>query len=264
VFRVTREWKSMLEKIRLDVDRVFSRLGLRPKPHGFRLRAGRRFSSFSGPHLGSRPKILGAALEPCLGLSAGIGSISGLIVPQKRAGLVSGSEMGYGCDLSTQMDATPLVTSKADAVLNSDLGLTFAEVTATMMDISDSPVAILLILERASNSRSPADSVFEVLVASAGFGEASGKADRESFLAKDLLRLGFLGSSTVSSPSVLGAKEATSPQQLGSSPFLTAGSGVSSSGVVEMGSRLSLSHSCMTDNGTPIYSSVSKSQKGYS
>jgi hypothetical protein len=86
---------------------------------------------------------LGAALEPCLGLSAGIGSISGLIVPQKRAGLVSGFEMGYGCDLSTWMDATPPVTSEADAVLNSNHGLTFAEVTAMMMDISDSPMAIL-------------------------------------------------------------------------------------------------------------------------
>jgi hypothetical protein len=64
----------MLEKIRLDVDRVFSRLGSRPKPRGFRIRAGRRFSSFSGPRFGSGPKILGAALEPCLGLSAGIGS----------------------------------------------------------------------------------------------------------------------------------------------------------------------------------------------
>jgi hypothetical protein len=41
------------------------------------LRAERRFSSFSGPRLGSRPKFLCAALEPCLGLSAGIGSWSG-------------------------------------------------------------------------------------------------------------------------------------------------------------------------------------------
>ena len=93
----------MPEKIRLEVDRVFSRLGLRPKPLGFRLRARRRFSSFSGPRLGSRPKVLGAAVEPCLGLSAGIGSFSGLIVPQKRAGLVLGSEMGSRCDLSTRM-----------------------------------------------------------------------------------------------------------------------------------------------------------------
>jgi hypothetical protein len=57
----------------------------RPKPFGIRLRAGRRFSSFSGPRLGSRPKFLGAALEPCLGLSAGIGSSSAQIVPQKRS-----------------------------------------------------------------------------------------------------------------------------------------------------------------------------------
>jgi hypothetical protein len=65
VFRLSQAWKLMLEKIRLDVDRVFSRLGLRPKvPLGFRLRVGRRFS-FSGPRLGSRSKFLGAALEPC-------------------------------------------------------------------------------------------------------------------------------------------------------------------------------------------------------
>jgi hypothetical protein len=54
----------MLEKIRLDVDQVFSKLGLRPKPLGFRLRVGRRFS---GPRLGSRPNFLGAALDPSLG-----------------------------------------------------------------------------------------------------------------------------------------------------------------------------------------------------
>jgi hypothetical protein len=44
-----------------------------------------------------------------------------------------------------------------------------------------SPVAIPLILERASDSGSPADSVAEVLGAFAGSGEASGKADRKSF-----------------------------------------------------------------------------------
>ena len=72
----------MLEKIRLDVDRVFYRLGLRPKvPISFRLRAGRRLISFTRPRLGSRPKILGATLEPCLGLSLGVGRISGQIVP---------------------------------------------------------------------------------------------------------------------------------------------------------------------------------------
>jgi hypothetical protein len=42
------------------------------------------------------------------------------------------------------------------------------------------------------------------------------------------------------------------------------GSGVSSYGVFEMGTRLHLSHPGMTDSGRPIYSSVSKSQKGYS
>jgi hypothetical protein len=160
---------------------------------------------------------LGAALEPCLGLSAGIGSFSGLIVPQKRAGLVLGSEMGSRCDLLTRLDATLPVTGsslpvmfEADAVLNSDLGLAFVEVTATMMDISAFPVAILLILERASDFGSPVDSIVEVLVASAGFGEASGKADQKSFPTKGLLRRDFLGSSPVSSPSVLGAKEVAS------------------------------------------------------
>jgi hypothetical protein len=80
VFRVSRAWKFMLEKIRLDVDQV-SRLALRPiVPLGFRLRARHR-SSFSGPCLGSRPKFLGAALEPCSGLSSGVGSFLGQIVP---------------------------------------------------------------------------------------------------------------------------------------------------------------------------------------
>jgi hypothetical protein len=54
------------------------------------------------------------------------------------------------------------------------------------------------------------------------------------------------------------------PAQLGTSPFLTASSGVSSYGAIEMGTRLCLSHPGMTDSGTPIYSSISKSQKGYS
>jgi hypothetical protein len=80
VFRVSRAWKFMLEKIRLDVDQV-SRLALRPiVPLGFRLRA-RRQSYFSGPRLGSKPKFLGAALEPCSGLSSGVGSFLGQIVP---------------------------------------------------------------------------------------------------------------------------------------------------------------------------------------
>jgi hypothetical protein len=98
VFRVSRAWKFMLEKIRLDVDQVFFNLGLRPKvPLGLRLRAGRRF--FSGPRLGSRPKFLGAAFEPCLGLSSGVASFSGQIVPQECAGLVSGTVMGFGCSV---------------------------------------------------------------------------------------------------------------------------------------------------------------------
>jgi hypothetical protein len=42
------------------------------------------------------------------------------------------------------------------------------------------------------------------------------------------------------------------------------GSGVSSCGAVEMGTSLHLSHPSMTDSGTPIYSSISKPQKGYS
>ena len=149
-----------------------------------------------------------------------------------------------------------LVMSEADVVLNSDLGLAFAKVTATTMDVSTSPVAIPLILECASDSGLLADSVSEVLVAFAGSGEASGKANRKSFPAKGLLRWGFLGLGPVSSPPVL-----ASPQQLGTSPFLMAGSGVSSRGVVEMGSRLSLSHFGMTDGVTPNYSSISKSRK---
>jgi hypothetical protein len=73
----------MLEKIRLYVDRIFSRLGMRPKvPLGFKLRAGHWFS-FRGPRLGSKPNFLGTALEPCTGFSLGVGSFSGQIVPQE-------------------------------------------------------------------------------------------------------------------------------------------------------------------------------------
>jgi hypothetical protein len=80
--RVSRVWKIMLEKIRLNVDRVFSRLGLRLKvPLGFRLQDGRRLISFIVPRLESRPKILNAALEPCSGLYSGVGRISGQLVP---------------------------------------------------------------------------------------------------------------------------------------------------------------------------------------
>jgi hypothetical protein len=48
-------------------------------------------------------------------------------------------------------------------------------------------VAIPLILERAFDSGSVADSIAEVLVAFAGSSEASGKADRKSFPVKGLL-----------------------------------------------------------------------------
>ena len=127
----------MLEKIRLDVDRLFSRMGLRPKvPLGFRLRAGRRLFSFTGPHLGSEPKTLGAALEPCSGLSSDVGCISGQQVPQEHAGLVFSTEMGSRCALLALMGSTPPV-SKADAVPISDpelLVVSIAEVTATMME----------------------------------------------------------------------------------------------------------------------------------
>jgi hypothetical protein len=69
MLRVSRAWKALLENIRMDVDRVLSRLGLRPKSLGFRLRAGRRFG---GPRLGPRPKCVGATLEPCAGHSTGV------------------------------------------------------------------------------------------------------------------------------------------------------------------------------------------------
>ena len=252
----------MLEKIRLDVDQVFSRLGLRPKvPIGFRLRA-RRWFSFSGPRLGSWLKFLGAALEPCSGLSLGVGSFLGQIVPQKRVGLVPGTVMGSGFALlalmgptSPVIGSTSLVTFEADVVPYFGLGLpvvAFAEVFATMLDVSATLMTISMISEQAeSDSMDPgslADTVTEVLVASTGSGEASCKTVRRSFPAKGLLRRGFLGLSPTSSLSVLGTP-----------PFLTVGSGVSSCGAVEMGTRLCLCHPGMTDSGTPIYSSVSKS-----
>ncbi|KAE7997520.1 hypothetical protein FH972_002149 [Carpinus fangiana] len=84
----------------------------------------------------------------------------------------------------------------------------------TLHSFSAFLVAIPLILERVSDSGSAADFVAEVLVAFAGSGEASGKADRKSFPVKGLLWRGFLGSGPVSSLLVLGAKEAASPQQL--------------------------------------------------
>jgi hypothetical protein len=59
--RVSRACKIMLEKIRLDVDRVFSRLGLRPKvPLGSRLRAGRRLI-FIGPSFGIHAQNFGCS-----------------------------------------------------------------------------------------------------------------------------------------------------------------------------------------------------------
>jgi hypothetical protein len=182
--------------------------------------------------------------------------------------LVLGIVMGSGCALSAKMHSTPLVTSEADAVPYSDLGLpvvAFAEVFATTLDVSTTPVTIPMTLKQAKadamDPRSLVDSIVEVLVASMGSGEASDKTVHKSSPAKGLLQQGFLGLSPASSLLVLDAKEvfSASRQQLGTPPFLIVGSGVSSCGVVEMGMRLRLSHPGMTDNGTPIYSSVSKS-----
>jgi hypothetical protein len=142
----------MLEKIRLDVNRVFSKLGLRPKPLGFKLRVGCRFC---GPRLGSRPNFLGAALEPCLGLSSGVGCLSGQIVPQESAGLGSGSVMGFGCSSSALVGSTPPMTgssspmtSEVVAVPSFDFGLpvvAFVKVSSTMLGITATPVIIPLI-----------------------------------------------------------------------------------------------------------------------
>jgi hypothetical protein len=187
--------------------------------------------------------------------------------------LVLGTVMGSGCALSAEMHSTPLVTSEANAVPYSDLGLpvvAFAEVFAMTLDVSASPVTIPMTSKQAKadtmDPGSLADSVAKVLVASTGSGEASGKTVHKSSPAKGLLRQGFLGLSPTSSLSVMDAKEVCSDsrQQLGTPPFLTVGSIVSSCGAVEMGMRLRLSHPGMTNSGTPIYSSVSKSQKGYS
>ena len=188
--------------------------------------------------------------------------------------------MGSGCALSTLMSSTPpatgstsLVTSETDAVPISNLGLpvvAIAEVTATTLNVSATPVTIPMIPGRIEADAMtisilglPVVSVAKVLVASTVSVEASGKADRKSFLIMGLLWQGFLGWSPASSLLILVGKEVC-PAQLGTSPFLIAGSGVSSYGAVEMGARLYLSHLGMMDSGTPIYSSMSKFQKGYS
>jgi hypothetical protein len=194
--------------------------------------------------------------------------------------LVSGTKMGSGCALSALMGSTPpvtgstsLVTSETDAVPISNLGLpvvAIAEVIARTLNVSATSVTIPMTPGRAKADAmtisvlgSPMVSIVKVLVASIGSVEASSKADQKSFPVKGLLRRGFLGLSPASSLSVLVAKEVC-PAQLDTSPFLTAGSSVSSYGAIEMGTRLCLSHPGMTDSGTPIYSSISKSQKGYS
>jgi hypothetical protein len=160
--------------------RFFTDWVLRHKvPLSFRLQAGHWLISFTRPHLGSRPKILDATLEPCLGLSLGVGLISGQIVPQEHAGLVSGTEMGSGCALSVLMGSAPPVTgstssvaSKADAIPISDPGLpmvTIAKVTTRTMNVYATPVTILMISEWAeadamplSNPGLPVDTVAEV------------------------------------------------------------------------------------------------------
>jgi hypothetical protein len=155
--------------------------------------------------LGSRPKILDATLE---NLSLGVGLISGQIVPQEHAGLVPGTEMGFGCAMSVLMGSTPpvtgstsSVTSKADAMPISNPRLpvvTIAEVTTRTMNVYATPVTIPMILEWAkadamplSNPGSPVDTVAEVLVASVVTIEAYGKADRKSSPVKGLLRRVF-------------------------------------------------------------------------
>jgi hypothetical protein len=127
--------------------------------------------------------------------------------------LVSGTEMGSGCTLLELMGSTLLVNgstllvmSEADVVPISNprlLVVTIAKVTATIMNVSATPVTIPMILEWAevdamplSNLGSPVDTVAMVLVASAVTVEASSKADRKYFPAKGLLRRGFLGSSS--------------------------------------------------------------------
>jgi hypothetical protein len=110
--------------------------------------------------LGSKAKTLGAALEPCSGLSLDVGRILGQQVPQEQAGLVFGTEMVSGCALLALMGSTPPVTgstspvSEADAVPIYDSGLpvvSIAEVNATMMNVSATPVTIPMIPERAES-----------------------------------------------------------------------------------------------------------------
>jgi hypothetical protein len=164
MLRVSRAWKALLEKIRMDVDRVLSRLGLRPKYRGFRLRAGRRSG---GPRLGPRPKCVGATLEPCVGLSSGV---VGQIETQERARLGPGSAMGSGYPPSAMTSLTSPVTGLSSPVPSSEFELpvvAIAEVPSSTLDVAVAPVIIPLIPELADavamDSESPAVSVAEVV-----------------------------------------------------------------------------------------------------
>jgi hypothetical protein len=115
--------------------------------------------------------------------------------------------------------------------------------------------------------------------------EAPGKTDQKPYSARGLLRRGFLGSRTAS-PSSLEVKEVSSLTRTGKENSFTSSkkmgppitesqanhtiskvahkglSDGSSLGAAELGMRLRLSHPGMMESGIPIYSSVSKSQRG--
>ena len=110
-----------------------------------------------------------------------------------------------------------------------------------------------------------------------GVEEPTFKTDWKSSPAKGLLRQGFLGSRTTSpSPSsTLAIEEDFSTSQVMGSPIEKSLANVSmaallglfcgsSLGAAELGMRFHYSHPGMTESGPPIYSSVSKSQLGYS
>jgi hypothetical protein len=103
------------------------------------------------------------------------------------------------------------------------------------------------------------------------------KTDRKSSPTKGLLRQGFIRSRIASPPSSTLAVEEdfSTSSQVMSSPIakslanvsmaaLPRLSGGSFLGAAKMGMRFRLSHRGMTENGTPIYSFVSKSQLEYS
>jgi hypothetical protein len=159
--------KALLVKIRMDMDRVLSRLGLRPKCPGFRLCMGCRFSR---PSSGSRPKC-------GLDFGAFFRAFSGGCGPDRPPRACKlGSRLNVGiivfsvgdngsCSAGIWFSST---TSKTITVTSSDVGLTvvaIAEVLSTSLDVIAAPTSFPSITVEAETkamvSRSPVVAVDE-------------------------------------------------------------------------------------------------------